>query len=322
MVTMAYGRILPKPILEIPSLACLNIHASLLPRHRGASRSRPPSPRRTVKAASPSCTWPRGSTRGDVDPWKNAFPSAAARRRAVSRRDSPARPGGPRGGAGPAGLGKGPAFRAGRIAGHRHRENPASRHDAGLEPDGPGIERRIRSLQPRPGAVATLMSDESTPVPVKVHSAIVARRVSGRPGSVLAHRRKGDPDRLRGGGVAPRNRPARGRGEDALRSVCPGPRPSAWRKAADGDLALPRADPRISSSSMPETLSREPKYRRIVLKISGEALEEKGSSDSVSPQIVRAVAASVAEVRSLGVEVAVVVGEGTSGGGWPRATGG
>ena len=37
MVTMAYGRILPKELLEAPSLACLNIHASLLPRHRGAS---------------------------------------------------------------------------------------------------------------------------------------------------------------------------------------------------------------------------------------------------------------------------------------------
>ena len=37
MVTMAYGRILPKELLETPSLACLNIHASVLPRHRGAS---------------------------------------------------------------------------------------------------------------------------------------------------------------------------------------------------------------------------------------------------------------------------------------------
>lgn len=61
----------------------------------------------------------------------------------------------------------------------------------------------------------------------------------------------------------------------------------------------------MSASSSPE-----PKYRRIVLKVSGEALKEKGSSDSVSPQIVRAVAASIAEVRAMGVEVAVVVGGG------------
>ena len=34
---MAYGQILPREILEAPSVACLNLHASLLPRHRGAS---------------------------------------------------------------------------------------------------------------------------------------------------------------------------------------------------------------------------------------------------------------------------------------------
>lgn len=37
LVTMAYGQILPKALLEVPRLACLNLHASLLPRWRGAS---------------------------------------------------------------------------------------------------------------------------------------------------------------------------------------------------------------------------------------------------------------------------------------------
>ena len=37
IVVMAYGQILPRTILETPSLACLNLHASLLPRHRGAA---------------------------------------------------------------------------------------------------------------------------------------------------------------------------------------------------------------------------------------------------------------------------------------------
>lgn len=36
-VVVAYGQLLPKSVLEVPRLACLNIHASLLPRHRGAS---------------------------------------------------------------------------------------------------------------------------------------------------------------------------------------------------------------------------------------------------------------------------------------------
>jgi methionyl-tRNA formyltransferase len=37
IVVMAYGQILPRTILEIPQIACLNLHASLLPRHRGAA---------------------------------------------------------------------------------------------------------------------------------------------------------------------------------------------------------------------------------------------------------------------------------------------
>jgi methionyl-tRNA formyltransferase len=36
-VVVAYGQILPRTVLDIPKLACLNIHASLLPRHRGAA---------------------------------------------------------------------------------------------------------------------------------------------------------------------------------------------------------------------------------------------------------------------------------------------
>jgi methionyl-tRNA formyltransferase len=36
-VVAAYGLILPKPILSAPRLGCLNIHASLLPRWRGAA---------------------------------------------------------------------------------------------------------------------------------------------------------------------------------------------------------------------------------------------------------------------------------------------
>ena len=36
-VVAAYGLILPKPILEAPRLGCFNIHASLLPRWRGAA---------------------------------------------------------------------------------------------------------------------------------------------------------------------------------------------------------------------------------------------------------------------------------------------
>ncbi len=37
IAVVAYGRILPKEILTIPKYGCVNLHGSLLPRHRGAS---------------------------------------------------------------------------------------------------------------------------------------------------------------------------------------------------------------------------------------------------------------------------------------------
>ncbi len=37
MVVAAYGLILPQAVIEIPACACLNVHASLLPRWRGAA---------------------------------------------------------------------------------------------------------------------------------------------------------------------------------------------------------------------------------------------------------------------------------------------
>jgi methionyl-tRNA formyltransferase len=36
-VVMAYGRILPKGVLDAPRLGCINLHASLLPKYRGAA---------------------------------------------------------------------------------------------------------------------------------------------------------------------------------------------------------------------------------------------------------------------------------------------
>jgi len=37
VVVVAYGHILPKSILDIPRLGCINVHASLLPKYRGAA---------------------------------------------------------------------------------------------------------------------------------------------------------------------------------------------------------------------------------------------------------------------------------------------
>jgi len=52
------------------------------------------------------------------------------------------------------------------------------------------------------------------------------------------------------------------------------------------------------------------KYKRIVLKLSGEAFQNKKKRLSVDPEIVSGIADRIKTVRAMGVEVAVVVGGG------------
>src|SRR4051812_28030423 len=65
---------------------------------------------------------------------------------------------------------------------------------------------------------------------------------------------------------------------------------------------------------MPKSTARakssKPKYKRIVLKLSGEALKVRGSADNISPEIVQQVCTQIKDVHGLGVEVAVVIGGG------------
>jgi uridylate kinase len=54
----------------------------------------------------------------------------------------------------------------------------------------------------------------------------------------------------------------------------------------------------------------EPKYRRIVLKLSGEVLKARGSADNISPEIVQKICSQIQEVHAMGVEIAIVIGGG------------
>src|SRR6266481_4717267 len=56
--------------------------------------------------------------------------------------------------------------------------------------------------------------------------------------------------------------------------------------------------------------TERPAYKRIVLKLSGEAVQERGGRDNISPTVVREIAERIKEVRDLGVQVAVVIGGG------------
>ena len=54
----------------------------------------------------------------------------------------------------------------------------------------------------------------------------------------------------------------------------------------------------------------KPRYRRILLKLSGEAFQNKKTGESLDPEILVSIAEQIKRVKSLGVEVAIVVGGG------------
>lgn len=51
-------------------------------------------------------------------------------------------------------------------------------------------------------------------------------------------------------------------------------------------------------------------YKRVVLKLSGEALREPGSEDNISPEIVEGIARQIKSAHQTGLEIAIVVGGG------------
>jgi uridylate kinase len=61
---------------------------------------------------------------------------------------------------------------------------------------------------------------------------------------------------------------------------------------------------------MPSSKNAKPRYQRILLKLSGEAFQNKKTGESLDPAILVAIARQIKQVRALGVEVAIVVGGG------------
>ena len=185
MVTMAYGRILPKELLEAPSLACLNIHASVLPRHRGASpiQSAIASGDRTSGVTIMHMA--EGLDTGDVILEKSS---------PLSRRETAGSLSEKLANLAPLALsealellsrGNAPRFQQDHAL--ATVTGKIGREESLLDWSQPAavLEQKIRSLQPRPAAVATLPAATGEAISLKIHSAILARKASGKPGSIL-----------------------------------------------------------------------------------------------------------------------------------------
>ena len=79
MIVVAYGLLLPESVLQIPRLGCINIHASLLPRWRGAAPIQ-----RAVEAGDPIT----GVTIMRMDAGLDTGPMLLTQTTSISERDT------------------------------------------------------------------------------------------------------------------------------------------------------------------------------------------------------------------------------------------
>jgi methionyl-tRNA formyltransferase len=180
MVVAAYGQILPRTVIDIPRLGCLNLHASLLPRHRGAS---------PIQAALLSGDAETGITVMFVDEGLDTGDILLARR-------FPILPGETAGdlhdrlaGLAPAALSEALSLLADGTAPRTPQEASLAtyapkldRHDGRLDWREPAglLARRVRAMNPWPGASARING-----AVLKIHSAAAAAE-PGEPGTVLS----------------------------------------------------------------------------------------------------------------------------------------
>ncbi len=61
---------------------------------------------------------------------------------------------------------------------------------------------------------------------------------------------------------------------------------------------------------MPRQTAVKPRFKRILLKLSGEVLQSKKTGLSIDPEVVAGFAQQIRKVRKLGIEIAIVVGGG------------
>lgn len=190
IVVMAYGQILPKAVLEAASLACLNLHASLLPRWRGAAPIQAAIEAGDTASGVTVMYMAEGLDTGDI---------LLTRATPIRRRDTGGTLHDRLGVIAAEALAEAlPLLAAGcaprfpqdeaqaNYAPKLARENGAI--DWAATPR--EIDRRIRAMNPWPAAHTFLPTPEG-PRQLKVFSCIQHRRVSGPAGVVLRADRRG-----------------------------------------------------------------------------------------------------------------------------------
>ena len=190
IVVAAYGQILPGALLELPRFGCLNVHASLLPKYRGAAPIQWAILNDERETGVTIMKMDEGLDTGDLLALQ-ATPIAPAdnAQTLLSRL---------------ALTGAGllvktvPEYVAGRIVPRKQPQAGASyarkicKEDGRLDWTQPArsLWNRVRALVPWPGTY-TFLSAEPKPLLLKIWQAEVADRSSGPPGEVLESGRSG-----------------------------------------------------------------------------------------------------------------------------------
>lgn len=191
MVVMAYGQILSRAILDIPRLGCLNLHASLLPAHRGAAPIQA-SILAGDRETGVAVMWmDEGLDTGDI---LLMHPLRIRRRETGgSLHDRLAA-------LAPEALAEAMGLIEQGKATRTPQENAAASYAAKLSREtgvidwrAPSevIERQVRALNPWPASSTRLPDANGTVRQLKVFSVIRCRRSSGEPGVVLRADKRG-----------------------------------------------------------------------------------------------------------------------------------
>ena len=178
IAVVAYGKLLPSEILDLPPLGCVNVHASLLPRHRGAS---------PVQAAILAGDAETGVVTMRIVPELDAGPIYLENRTKIGERETADALAARLAGSGAEllvatlrGLEEGTLVSKPQI-GEATFTRPIRREDARVNWNEPAaaIDRRLRAFSPWPGLYATLGGERIKLLDLEPAGMIVSAREPG-----------------------------------------------------------------------------------------------------------------------------------------------
>ena len=184
IVVMAYGQILPRDVLAIPRMGCLNLHASLLPRWRGAA---------PIQAAIAAGDRESGITVMYMDEGLDTGDVLLQRKIAIAPTETGESLHDRLGQIAPEALLESLRLLASENAPRLPQDNALAtkapklnREDGRINWAEPAeiIERKIRAFNPWPGAFAIVADSSNKPRNLKIFSASIVN-LSGKPGKIL-----------------------------------------------------------------------------------------------------------------------------------------